>query len=43
MVMLHGLGANKHEWESVTDEADGRNKWHWNNRWFAHHGYAASH
>jgi dipeptidyl aminopeptidase/acylaminoacyl peptidase len=43
IVLLHGLGANKHEWEWLTDEGDGRNKWHWNNRWFAHHGYAASH
>src|ERR687895_1713005 len=39
IVLLHGLGANKHEWESTTDEGDGRNKWHWNNRWFAKHGY----
>ena len=39
IVMLHGFGNNKHEWESLTDEGDGANKWHWNNRWFAEHGY----
>jgi hypothetical protein len=39
IVMLHGFGNNKHEWESTTDEGDGADKWHWNNRWFAKHGY----
>lgn len=39
IVMLHGFGNNKHEWESTTDEGDGADKWHWNNRWFAEHGY----
>jgi predicted acyl esterase len=39
IVMLHGFGNNKHEWESVTDEGDGADKWHWNNRWFATHGF----
>src|SRR2546421_5874728 len=38
IVMLHGFGNNKHEWESVTDEGDGADKWHWNNHWFAAHG-----
>jgi hypothetical protein len=37
--MLHGFGNNKHEWESTTDEADGADKYHWNNHWFAAHGY----
>jgi predicted acyl esterase len=39
IVMLHGFGNNKHEWESTTDEGDGADKYHWNNRWFARHGY----
>src|SRR3954470_21877392 len=39
IVMLHGFGNNKHEWESLTDEGDGANKHRWNNRWFARHGY----
>lgn len=39
MVMLHGFGNNKHEWESTTDEGDGADKWHWNSHWFAAHGY----
>jgi predicted acyl esterase len=39
MIMLHGFGNNKHEWESKTDEGDGRDKYHWNSRWFAKHGY----
>ena len=39
IVMFHGLGNNKHEWESTTDEGDGADKWHWNSHWFATHGY----
>ncbi len=39
MVMFHGFGNNKHEWESTTDEGDGADKYHWNNHWFARHGY----
>jgi predicted acyl esterase len=39
IVMLHGFGNNKHEWESVDDEGDGRDKYHWNSHWFAKHGY----
>ncbi len=39
IVMLHGFGNNKHEWQSLTDEADGRDKYHWNSHWFAKHGY----
>ena len=37
--MLHGFGNDKHEWESTTDEGDGADKYHWNNHWFAKHGY----
>jgi pimeloyl-ACP methyl ester carboxylesterase len=39
IVMLHGFGNDKREWESTTDEADGADKYHWNNHWFAEHGY----
>jgi hypothetical protein len=39
IVMLHGFGNNKHEWESVSDAGDGADKWHWNNHWFAEHGF----
>jgi hypothetical protein len=39
IVMLHGFGNDKHEWESTTDEGDGADKYHWNNRWFAKHGF----
>jgi len=39
IVLLHGFGNDKHEWESVTDEADGGDKWHWNSHWFSSHGY----
>jgi dienelactone hydrolase len=39
MVMLHGLGGDKHDWESVNDVADGADRWHWNSQWFARHGY----
>jgi hypothetical protein len=28
IVMPHGFGNDKHEWES-TDEGDGHDKWHW--------------
>ena len=39
MVMFHGFGSIKHEWESATDEGDGADKYHWNSHWFANHGY----
>jgi hypothetical protein len=39
IVMLHGFGGNKHNWESTSDEGDGHDKWHWNSHWFAKHGY----
>ncbi|HEY9289536.1 MAG TPA: hypothetical protein VIT43_16090 [Candidatus Dormibacteraeota bacterium] len=39
MIMAHGFGNNKHEWESVNDEADNARYWHWNSHWFAEHGY----
>ena len=39
MVMLHGFANNKHEWESTSNEGDNADKWHWNNHWFAEHGF----
>lgn len=39
IVMLHGFGGDKHDWESTTDEGDGADSWRWNNRWFAKQGY----
>jgi hypothetical protein len=39
IVMLHGFGNNKHEWESLTDEGDGADKNQWNSHWFAKRGY----
>ena len=39
ILMLHGFGNDKHEWESTNDEGDGADKYNWNNRWFARHGY----
>ncbi|MBW3561885.1 MAG: hypothetical protein KY437_05245 [Actinobacteria bacterium] len=39
IVMLHGFGNDKHEWQSLDDEGDGRDKWHWNSHWFARHGF----
>jgi dienelactone hydrolase len=39
MVMMHGWGNSKTEWEATTLEGDNADKWHWNNAWFAAHGY----
>ncbi|MEA2622180.1 MAG: type transport system ATP-binding protein [Chloroflexota bacterium] len=39
IVMLHGFGNDKHEWESTDDAGDGADKARWNNHWFARHGY----
>ncbi|MEU2616504.1 CocE/NonD family hydrolase C-terminal non-catalytic domain-containing protein [Micromonospora sp. NPDC007271] len=39
IVLLHGFGNDKHEWESTSEVADGADKYHWNNQWFAEHGY----
>jgi dienelactone hydrolase len=40
IVMMHGWGNNKHEWESSTKDGDGADKYHWNNVWFASRGIA---
>src|SRR5438132_7900500 len=39
IVMAHGFANDKHEWESLINEGDGADKWHWNNHWFAEHGF----
>jgi hypothetical protein len=39
IIMLHGFGNDKHEWESTTNDGDGGDKYDWNNHWFAQHGY----
>ena len=39
IVMLHGFGNDKHEWQYVNDYGDNADKWHWNSHWFAKHGY----
>jgi hypothetical protein len=39
IVLLHGFGNDKHEWESTTDTADDGDKWHWNSRWFSRRGF----
>jgi hypothetical protein len=39
VVLLHGFGNNKHEWESVSNAADGADKYNWNSHWFAENGY----
>jgi dienelactone hydrolase len=39
IVMLHGYGNNKHEWESLTNQGDGADKYDWNSHWFSQHGY----
>jgi len=40
MVMLHGWGGDKTDWESATLNAGGRGKYHWNNAWFVSRGFA---
>ena len=39
IVLLHGFGGDKHDWQSTDDSADGGDKWHWNSHWFAKRGY----
>lgn len=40
MVMLHGWGNSKTEWESTTLAGNGTDSYDWNNAWFAAHGWA---
>ena len=39
IVLLHGFGNDKREWQSLDDEADGADKHRWNSHWFARHGF----
>ena len=40
MVMLHGWGGQKTDFESTTLAGNGTNTYHWNNAWFASNGWA---
>ena len=40
IVMLHGWGLSKTDFEASALAGNGTNTWHWNNVWFAAHGYA---
>jgi predicted acyl esterase len=39
VVLLHGFGNDKREWESLDDRGDGADKLRWNSHWFARHGF----
>ena len=39
IVLLHGFGGDKHDWQSTNDEGDGGDKWRWNSHWFAKRGF----
>ena len=40
IVMLHGWGGSKTDFEATSLDGNGTNTWHWNNVWFAAHGFA---
>jgi acetyl esterase/lipase len=40
MVMLHGWGNSKTDFEATTFAGNGTNTYDWNNAWFASHGWA---
>ena len=40
IVMLHGWGSSKTDFEASALAGNGTNTWHWNNVWFAAHGFA---
>jgi len=40
MVMLHGWGNSKTEWEATSLAGNGTNSYDWNNAWFAAQGWA---
>jgi dienelactone hydrolase len=40
IVMLHGWGGNKGAFESANPNGDGSNTYHYNNTYYAQHGYA---
>ena len=39
IVLPHGFGNDKREWESLDDRGDGADKLRWNSHWFARHGF----
>ena len=39
IVLLHGFGNDKREWQSLDDTGDGADKLRWNSHWFARHGF----
>ena len=39
IVLLHGFGNDKREWQSVDDTGDGADKLRWNSHWFASQGF----
>jgi predicted acyl esterase len=41
IVMLHGWSGDKTDWEADSLAGDGADSWHWNNVWFAEHGWVA--
>ncbi len=40
IVMLHGYGGDKGDFETTTPEGDGKNTYHYNNNFYAKQGYA---
>lgn len=40
IVMLHGWGNSKTDFEATGLDGNGTNTWHWNNAWFVAHGFA---
>lgn len=40
VVMLHGWGNSKTDFEATSEAGNGANTYDWNNVWFAEHGYA---
>jgi cephalosporin-C deacetylase-like acetyl esterase len=40
IVMLHGWGGSKTDYEADSPDGKGPSTWHWNNVYFAQHGYA---
>jgi hypothetical protein len=39
IVLLHGFGNDKHEWQWLDDRGDDGDKWHWNSHWFSQRGF----
>ena len=41
VLMLHGWGGDKTDWESTSTAGDGADSWHWNNVFFVSNGWVA--